>query len=123
MTEVQCLYAFNVLQTPALGLVKISILFFYRRIFCGRFFNIICWTLIAIVIAWALAFFLTTVFNCGSLFSANWNTIGQLRLKCLNTFKQLLALSISDVVVDVCIFAIPVPFVSHSTDELRVESH
>lgn len=95
----------------ALGLIKLSVLCFYRRIFRGRVFDVMNWILIALVVLWTLGFFLVQVFDCRTHFSTNWGTLRQLQ-KCLNTFNQLLAYTISDVIMDVFILALPVPLVS-----------
>lgn len=94
----------------ALGFIKLSILFFYRRIFRGRAFELLNWILIALVVLWTLGFFLVQVFDCRTHFSTNWGTLAELQ-KCLSTFHQRLAYSISDVIIDVFIFLFPVPLV------------
>ncbi|KAI4111250.1 MAG: hypothetical protein LQ339_000711 [Xanthoria mediterranea] len=107
----KCEFAFNILIIPALGLVKVSILLFYQRIFRGRTFKIISWTLIGIASTWAVAFLLVTIFDCRGNFEANWGSVRDLRAECIDTFEQLLALSISDVITDVCILTLPIPLV------------
>lgn len=111
LTLWQCEFAFNIMAPLALGLIKLSVLCFYRRIFRGRVFNILNWILIALVVLWTLGFFLVQVFDCRNHFSTNWGTLSQLQ-KCLSSFNQLLAYSISDVIIDVFILALPVPLVS-----------
>ena len=111
LTIWQCEYAFNIMAPLALGLIKLSVLCFYRRIFRGRVFDIINWTLIALVVLWTLGFFLVQVFDCRTHFSTNWGTLRQLQ-KCLDTFSQFLAYTVSDVIIDVFILALPVPLVS-----------
>lgn len=95
----------------ALGFIKLSILFFYRRIFRGRVFDILNWILISLVVLWSLGFFLVQVFDCRTHFSTNWGLLSDLQ-KCLSSFNQLLAYSITDVIVDVFILVLPVPLVS-----------
>lgn len=95
----------------ALGLIKLSVLFFYRRIFRGRAFDILNWILITLVVLWTLGFFLVQVFDCRTHFFTNWGPVKDLE-KCLNPFNQLFAYSISDVIIDVFILVLPVPLVS-----------
>ncbi len=57
-------YAFQIIEKLAFGVVKLSIIFLYRRIFVGRIFNIASWAMIAIVSAWSLSFFLATICEC-----------------------------------------------------------
>ena len=110
LKQSQCEYAFNIMSPLALGLIKLSILFFYRRIFRGRLFDWLNWSLIISVMLWTLGFFLTQVFDCGTRFATNWGLLADLE-KCLSTFKQLLAYSISDVIIDVFIVLLPLPLV------------
>lgn len=106
----KCEFAFNIMSPLALGFIKLSILFFYRRIFRGRAFELLNWILIALVVLWTLGFFLVQVFDCRTHFSTNWGTLAELQ-KCLSTFHQRLAYSISDVIIDVFIFLFPVPLI------------
>jgi hypothetical protein len=99
----------------ALGFIKLSILFFYRRIFRGKYFDVLSWTLIVLVILWTLGFLLVQIFDCKGHFQTNWGLLADLE-KCINTFRQLLAYSISDVIIDLFIFALPIPLVSSACD-------
>ncbi|KAL8760592.1 MAG: hypothetical protein Q9184_003224 [Pyrenodesmia sp. 2 TL-2023] len=103
-------WAFNIMAPLALGFIKLSILFFYRRIFRGRLFDFLSWGLIGVVLLWTLGFTLTQIFDCGIHFETNWGLLSDLQ-KCLNTFHLLLAYSISDVIVDVLILVLPLPLV------------
>ncbi|KAG8527122.1 uncharacterized protein KY384_008551 [Bacidia gigantensis] len=94
----------------ALGFIKLSILFFYRRVFRGRIFDLLNWTLITLVVLWTLGFFLVQVFDCGTRFYVNWGRLSDLQ-KCLSSFKQLLACSISDVIIDIFILILPMPLI------------
>lgn len=107
----QCEFAFNIMFPLALGFIKLSVLLFYRRIFRGRVFDILNWILIALVVLWTLGFFLVQIFDCRTHFSTNWGPLSELE-KCLSSFNQLLAYSISDVIIDVFILVLPVPLVS-----------
>lgn len=95
----------------ALGSIKLSILFLYRRIFRGRVFDVLNWILIALVVLWILSFFLVQVFDCRTRFYMNWGPFSELQI-CLSVFHQLLAFCISDVIIDIFILVLPVPLVS-----------
>ena len=99
------------MQILALATIKLSILFFYRRIFRGQAFNIASWMLIGIVIAWAITFFIAILAACGTSIAANFQTLGALKGECVDTFKVLIALAVSDVVVDLGILVMPIPMV------------
>ena len=106
----QCQFAFSVISPLALGCIKLSILFFYRRVFCGRAFNILSLAFISLVTLWTLSFFFLQLFDCGTHFNVNWGRVSDLQ-KCLGSFKQLLAFPISDVVIDILIMILPLPLV------------
>lgn len=95
----------------ALALLKLVILFFYRRIFRGRGFNIASWILTGIVVAWAVAFFIAKLAACGNSIRTNFDTLGKLKEKCVNTFTLLVCLTVFDVVVDLAIMILPIPLV------------
>ena len=99
------------MQILALALIKLSILFFYRRIFRGRSFEIASWILIGVVVAWATAFFIAILAACGTSIAANFQTLGALKEECVNTFDILIALAVSDVAVDLAILVMPIPLV------------
>ena len=44
--------------------MKLSVLFFYRRVFRGTTFNATSWFLIAVTIAWMITFFFTNLLKC-----------------------------------------------------------
>ncbi|KAL8704394.1 MAG: hypothetical protein Q9225_008089 [Loekoesia sp. 1 TL-2023] len=99
------------MQILALATIKLSILFFYRRIFRGRIFDISSWVLVGVVIAWAATFFIAILAACGTSIEANFDTLGALKERCVNTFDILIALAVSDVAVDLAILIMPIPLV------------
>ncbi|KAI1179026.1 hypothetical protein F4777DRAFT_535347 [Nemania sp. FL0916] len=98
-----------VVEKIGFGAVKLSILFFYRRIFgiwsSFRLFNNI---LIYLVAVWALAFCLSDVLICGAhpelIIGAN-QTLAL--AKCGNRGAQLLAFSVTSVATDLFILLLP----------------
>ena len=100
------------MQVLALASIKLSILFFYRRIFRGHFFGIAIWVLIGLVVAWASTFFIAILAACGTHIRANFQTLAALKSECVDTFRILIALSASDVAVDLAILVVPIPLVS-----------
>lgn len=99
------------MQVVTLMTLKLAFLFFYRRIFRGRTFNIASWTLIGIVVAWAISFFVAILAACGTSVRANFETLGTLKAKCVDTFIILVCLAVFDVVVDLAIMILPIPLV------------
>lgn len=98
--------------------LKLILLFFYRRIFRGRAFNIASWTLIGVVIAWAITFFIAILAACRTSIRANFETLGILKAKCVNTFVVLVCLAVFDVVVDLAIMILPMPLVLRPSEPL-----
>ena len=91
--------------------LKLAVLFFYRRIFQGKAFNILSWTLIGIVVAWAITFFIEIAAACRDHFTVNFESLGTLKMKCADTFVGLICLAVTDVVVDLTILIMPIPLV------------
>ncbi|TGO44540.1 hypothetical protein BCON_0501g00010 [Botryotinia convoluta] len=104
----------ELLQIPALGFVKLSLILFYRRVFTRNAaprFNIITWFMILIIIIWMLSFFFSILFICGTDFSAYWTSTIVEKAHCVDTDKLHNAFAISDVVTDFVIISLPVPMV------------
>lgn len=95
----------------ALGLLKLSICFFYRRIFCGRKFVIASRLVIGVIVLWTTAFSIAIATACGTHFDANWASLGVLKEQCVDTFRLLLTYTITDVAVDFVLIIIPIPLV------------
>lgn len=110
-TTTKIKYAFNPLQMIAFGAVKLSVLFFYRRIFRGKIFDIASWSMVAIVIIWTFGFFFTMIFECRTEFWAFWSTLNDLLTHCLDDVKFQKVLSVSDVITDILILMIPIPII------------
>lgn len=52
----QTTYVLEILIWPAIGLNKISVLLFYKRIFVDRSFQIVVWCFIGVCVAWTITF-------------------------------------------------------------------
>ena len=62
LTEVhQCLIIASSLVQLPLSAVKISILFFYKRIFTTRKFRIAVWITIPFIVVWGIIFFVVSI--------------------------------------------------------------
>ena len=66
-----------------IGLVKISILFFYLRVFPKKSFRLLCWLMVAFCTANMLAFVLVTIFQCRPI-SFAWAKTSLREGSCLN---------------------------------------
>lgn len=101
------------LQVPALGLVKLSLIF-YRRVFSKNAaprFNIVTWFLTGIIIIWTVPFFFSILFMCEANFEAYWASTVIEKQNCVETSMLHNAFAISDVVTDSVVASLPVPMV------------
>ncbi|KAF2228459.1 hypothetical protein EV356DRAFT_581583 [Viridothelium virens] len=102
------------MQTLALGCVKLSFLFFYRRIFNhkghGHSFNIVTLVLIVIVTIWSVGFFLGFILICPGHIPAYWDEATRQEL-CWDTKNFLFAYTWSDVGTDLIIILMPIPMI------------
>ncbi|KAI4114400.1 MAG: hypothetical protein LQ338_008014 [Usnochroma carphineum] len=105
-------YGFQTTEKLAFGLIKLSILFLWRRIFGHvRVFNIVSWVMIGVVTAWSVAFFFATVFQCGTEWYLNWAPIADFLTKCSNTLNMLTVFTATDIITDLLIITMPIPMI------------
>ncbi|KAI9697142.1 MAG: hypothetical protein M1820_007877 [Bogoriella megaspora] len=101
-------YINTVIEKPAFGFIKLSVLFFYRRIFSVRHhFRLFNTILIWLVAAWTLAFFWTEVFVCGTDFTVQWKNRKTAPQHCIDHGTELLVFGITDLVGDIIIVVMP----------------
>ena len=104
-------YAFNLLQIIILGMIKLSVIFFYRRLFRGKTFDQYSKGMLAVVGCWTTAFFLGVLFECGTRFENLWSTLLNLITHCVDEEIFFKAFAVSDVIIDGLILATPCPIV------------
>lgn len=107
-------YIFLCLELLGFGLVKLSVIFFCRRIFCDVFknkFDIITKVLITLVVVWSVGFTFAMIFECGFNFGALFSTAENLVKHCVKTLKLAEAFVISDATTDLMILCLPLPMV------------
>ena len=116
IVSLQLLWAFELMQAPMLGFVKLSFVMFYRRIFCtvngSKAFNIATITVAALTVLWMIGIWLSLLFICGTNFSAWWTSVKMNNTYCPGTLKYQQAMAISDTLMDVLVFVLPIPSVS-----------
>ncbi|CAG8977585.1 hypothetical protein HYALB_00008361 [Hymenoscyphus albidus] len=103
-------FAVNMLSTVGLGFTKSSILVFYMSIFRGKEFVIAVRVMLGIVIVWTVSFFFANLFTCYPITPFVEPFYGH---KCLDAISMWYAMSISDLIVDILILAMPIPMVLH----------
>ncbi|CAG8957410.1 hypothetical protein HYFRA_00011391 [Hymenoscyphus fraxineus] len=103
--------AWDILSNASLAFVKLSVLYFYRRIFCSgaskEWFHFASIITVIVVVLWLVVFSFLTGFQCGTHFSALWN--GTYLQYCTISFPFLYGLAVSDFLLDVWILVLPIP--------------
>ena len=111
---IQIEFACSLMHTIALGCIKLSILFFYRRIFCttkSGIFHYITIFGVSVVSAWSIGFFFALLLICGSSIEAQWGSLMTLSAKCSSSPALKLGVAISDFIIDCVIMVMPIPMV------------
>lgn len=110
------------MQCFAFGTAKLSVLFFYRRIFVSSsdVFGWLSLGMVGVVVIWTLGFFFAILFRCGTQFWALWAPLKFLLANCYGSTPMFQAFCISDVITDVLILAMPIYWVR---DLLRMMAH
>lgn len=94
------------IEKPAYGLIKLSVLLFYRRIFITRTFRLYNGIVIVVILLWAIVFLCTEIFACGSHPTAQWSKHHP-TVHCLNEPQMLLWFAITDVIGDIAVLTMP----------------
>lgn len=90
-----------------LGFMKLSLLFFYLKIFPKKSVKIVIWVTIGFTVVWAITFALVAALSCNpiSYYWTNWD--GEHSGTCLNTNAIGWANAISSIAEDIWMLAIP----------------
>ena len=103
------------MQVIGLCCVKLSFIFFYRRIFCvgGKLqpFNILTTVVNSIIVLWTIGFFFAFLFACKGTFAAWWTSEATLTSECVKTVELEYAFAVSDFLIDVIVISLPIPVV------------
>lgn len=104
-------YTYQLLGTIGLWVVKLSILLFFRRIFSVQAFRSVNNIFIGITVAWGIAFTFTVAFQCTPV-STIWNKFEmEYTANCVQVHPFYLFLAISDLILDISIYFLPIPHV------------
>ena len=93
------------------GIIKLSVLLLYRRLFVGEIFNRYTLAMCAIIALWSLSFFFGFAFECHTNITNYWTSPATIEAHCDNTSALVLGFAVSDVLTDLMILAIPIPIV------------
>ncbi|CAD6578657.1 MAG: hypothetical protein ASARMPREDX12_008926 [Alectoria sarmentosa] len=113
-TTRKVLWSIELMQIPCLGLIKLSFMFFYQRIFAkgkGKAFKGIIHGMVSLIICWIVAFFFSYLFLCKRHPSFYWTSLANEKEYCNNSTQLHLGYAISDFIFDVAILIFPMPFI------------
>ncbi len=99
-------YVDETLYLLTIGLVKVSILFFYLRVFPKKSFRILCWLMIAFCTANMLSFVLVTIFQCHP-FQFAWKRTSIREGSCVNYNAAAWANAGVNILQDILIVILP----------------
>jgi len=102
-------YASYIIMSLTFGIIKISVVLFYRRIFVGKIFQ--HWSIVLLVLIglWTVAFFFSLVFWCGAHPTASWTNFKDILKYCVDLADLELAFAVSDAITDVLVIVTPIP--------------
>ncbi|KAF2831740.1 hypothetical protein CC86DRAFT_282469 [Ophiobolus disseminans] len=104
---VRYLYVLEVLYFLQIALLKLTLLFFFLRIFPKPVIRQLLWATVAFNVLWGLAFVVTSIFQCQpiSYYWTSWDKEGH--GKCVNINALAWSNAIISIVLDVWMLALP----------------
>ena len=103
----QAFYAGEFCYAPSIALTKLSILFFYARVFPLREFIRYLYAVGALVICWWIAFQGVTTFECSPIHFL-WTETPSTG-HCIDFLKSFIAMAIPNIATDLVLLALPLP--------------
>ncbi|CAG9998454.1 unnamed protein product [Clonostachys byssicola] len=100
-------FAFQLIVLYAACFSKLSVLFFYTRVFQVKGLMMASHLTQALIGSWTLAFTMAIVFSCTPVY-AQWDMVAQATATCINQVRMFLGLIISNAALDLLIMAIPI---------------
>jgi hypothetical protein len=101
----------TILYASSLACSKLSILFLYLRLSPQRWFRILVWCTVAVVVTYALVYDLVSIFGCKPI-AATWDLRLAPGSTCLDQLTKYMALSILNIIIDVFELALPIPVIA-----------
>ncbi|KAH7323147.1 hypothetical protein B0I35DRAFT_349977 [Stachybotrys elegans] len=95
-----------ILVTDLRAFMILSILFLYRRIFSSQQFLYALYGLAAVIIAWSLASFFSSIFHCFPI-AANWDP--NVEGVCHDLGRLAVTLAVLNLLIDFIMLAYPIP--------------
>lgn len=112
MSRIQILWAYEFLYGSVIPLTKLSIIFFYYRLFPVPFFRKVLYFVLFLVIGWWIAIIVVAIFQCRP-YSYFWNQYVDPTAtgKCINIESFFIGNGAASVVTDFIILMTPIPMV------------
>ena len=107
--SLQNIYAQDIIEKLAYGSIKLSVLLFYRRIFCTPRFLKTNDIVIALTAMWTVSFFVVEIFICALHPAILWTykNAQEKKAQCADSSMVLLWFAITDVLGDIVILSMP----------------
>ena len=102
----QTVFAAEILYAPTIGVVKISTLFLFARIFPGQKFKRMLWAVGIFVSIYSTIMVVTMIFQCRPL-NRVWDPT--VKAKCIDTSKVWIVMASMNVLTDFLILCLPLP--------------
>lgn len=97
--------AFECVYCTTVGIIKVSILLMYARIFPTRNFRIASYIIGSIAVGWVIAIICVSVFQCNPIAKA-WNV--NLSGTCINLKGSFIGNAVPNILTDIAILSMPV---------------
>ncbi|KAK2608306.1 hypothetical protein N8I77_006924 [Diaporthe amygdali] len=103
----KCFYILQILYVIGIPMVKLSLLFFYLRVFPARPVRRVLWGTVVLIVIFCVTFLFVTIFECSpiSFFWESWD--GEHKGKCINLHAIVWIQAAVSVALDVWMLAIP----------------
>ncbi|KAH8904863.1 hypothetical protein BR93DRAFT_938950 [Coniochaeta sp. PMI_546] len=120
ITNILYLYFWDeMVYVTALSLTKVSILFFYLKVFPGRGFRYCVYTLIGLNVCYAVVFDLLLAFQCNPIAGAWLSWDGTYHAKCISINLLGWSAAAINIVLDLAVITLPLPELFRLSMSLR----
>ncbi len=106
-----------------LPLTKISILFFYLRVFSSKTFRGLVYLVMALNVAYWVAFLIVTIFQCRPISGAWTRWDGTFRGECNNVNMQGWMSAAATIILDIATLVLPLPMIAKLALSRRKKVH
>ncbi|KAI1098890.1 hypothetical protein F4804DRAFT_323539 [Jackrogersella minutella] len=110
VTEILRLYYFDeLIYITSLALTKVSVLFFYLKVFPKRSFRLCAWALISINLVYAITYDFLLIFQCNPISGAWRFWDGEFEAKCISINVLGWSAAAINIALDLAVIILPLP--------------